>query len=79
MSREDDWRAYQALRMPGSASYENGRFVWTCGGCGKRETWGKGWRRWPGVVHEDGIAMVACCDACEDVVLQKAMGGKAER
>ena len=58
-----------------NAGYEKGRFVWTCDGCGKQETWRKGWMRWDGVVHQDGTAMVACSDACEDIVLLKACGG----
>lgn len=45
--------------------------VWICDGCGKRDTWRKGWMWWPGVVspRDPKQPAVACSDACEDRVL----------
>jgi hypothetical protein len=56
---------------------KKGERVWTCDGCGKRETWRKGWMHWYGVTSPTNPEhrAVACSDACEDVVLAAA-GGK---
>jgi hypothetical protein len=49
--------------------------VWTCDGCGKRETWRRGWMWWPGVVspRDPEQPAVACSDACEDIVFEKCL------
>lgn len=61
-----------------------GARVWTCDGCGKRETWRKGWGYLHGVVSlaNDGgtslsgerlwLPLAACSEACMDVALAKA-------
>lgn len=48
--------------------------VWACDGCGKRETWRKGWMWWPGVMSpsDPSRVAVACSSACEDRVLKTA-------
>ena len=55
---------------------KNGTRVWTCDGCGKRETWRKGWSYTPCVVsltndggtNEKGerlwLPLVSCSEAC---------------
>lgn len=49
--------------------------VWTCDGCGKRETWRKGWGYLQCVVSpaNPGYPMSTCSDACEDVALRRAI------
>ena len=55
--------------------------VWTCDGCGKRETWRKGWGYLHGVeslANVDGrpgflMPLATCSDACVDAALEKTM------
>ena len=58
-----------------------GTRVWTCDGCGKRETWRKGWGYAHGVVslenrHEDSaliLPLATCSEACMGVALEQAI------
>lgn len=55
--------------------------VWICDGCGKRETWRKGWAYLPCVESPANsptaagllLPMSGCSDACLDKALEKAM------
>lgn len=60
--------------------FKKGVRVWTCDGCGKQETWRKGWAWLFGVEsptnkHPDGLIypLSFCSDACELPALEKAM------
>lgn len=62
-----------------------GTRVWICDGCGKRETWRKGWSYLIGVESiansptPDGLIlpMAICSDACEDKALALALGAES--
>lgn len=60
---------------------KKGERVWTCDGCGKRETWRKGWSYLPGVESpanspdQDGLLLplAGCSDACVNVALDREL------
>lgn len=55
---------------------EKGTRVWTCDGCGKQETWRKGWWWLIGCesLANPGFPTAVCSDACEDVALMRLIG-----
>ena len=57
---------------------KQGTRVWTCDGCGKRETWRKGWSFWDGVespANHDGDGLLyplaGCSPKCADAALDR--------
>jgi hypothetical protein len=57
--------------------------IWTCDGCGKRETWRKGWGylrevESPNNATPDGLIlpMAGCSDACLDKALDRVVKGR---
>ena len=57
-----------------------GTRLWTCDGCGKRETWRKGWSYWPctespaNSPDAEGLLypLAGCSSDCADVALERA-------
>ncbi len=58
---------------------KKGTHVWTCDGCGKRETWRKGWSYWPGVESPANspdakgllLPLAGCSPKCADDALDR--------
>lgn len=55
--------------------------IWTCDGCGKRETWRNGWHYFPGCESPRNVDPTGklifpasvCSDACADTYLKEAI------
>lgn len=59
-------------------AFRKGVRIWTCDGCGKRETWRKGWGylaciESPANKLRSGLLLplCGCCNTCLDVALDK--------
>ncbi len=56
---------------------KKGTRVWTCDGCGKRETWRKGWSCWPCIESPANsvggllLPLAGCSEKCADEALER--------
>jgi len=68
-------------------TFKKGKKLWVCDGCGKEETWRKGWSYLPGVESRtnpktaDGriFPMAGCSEKCVDKALENEVKGLLDR